>query len=676
MSDSRIDVTIGLRSKERLPDWAVQYALIVYGLGIRGVLADVLERLKIRRKGGYVGLDAFLFLLLYFTAKLDGGFKGLTEVSRPWKEDLGAIADRRKLMTQPSLSRLFRRVEERHVGVEFMQWLLVDAADCRELLREPATATLDSRGQPWRFFDYDGTLLALRRRGLPEYIDLPEPERLVDDSFAVEGYPGRKRADLQMCRETLQDAGSGVWLGVWCSPGNGDKRRSVPEAAQVVASVMRDIHASDRGVIRFDGGYGSWPVIETCVKEGVGYLVRWNHYGLLSTKEMVALREQGTWEQVRDSRSGPVRFAIDLGSLDSPDGCHRTRVVCSKYRDDTGTGVGCPLDGWRCELFVTSLPVGHWSAAQVVTAFYGRVGQENRFAQEDNELRLDRIFSDNLQAQALATIVGLFVWNFQTAAGWELSCAEIPDLPPQPLRVIEILSDDVEPHQPSPLLELLEATVDWSSVLSSEWRWEPGHGLRCPAGNQMHLKRVRDDALVFRAAQGSCLGCPLRSQCTNSTLQRYRRELQVKAVPGIEAEIRSLKRRGLKSTSPRPSTQGKVVETTDRWNPPSAVEVGRFEVAGPYLIPSALRHDFRRAAMLEATVKVSCPPRKSAPRLIALTPARRQRRRLTWDERNAWNALPDEAVVRLAFAGWSQADVGSVLVSVGAPRPKSLKMVV
>ena len=33
MSDSRIDVTIGLRSKERLPDWAVQYALIVYGLG-------------------------------------------------------------------------------------------------------------------------------------------------------------------------------------------------------------------------------------------------------------------------------------------------------------------------------------------------------------------------------------------------------------------------------------------------------------------------------------------------------------------------------------------------------------------------------------------------------------------------------------------------------------------
>ena len=674
MTGSHVVVTTGLRNEDRLPDYAVQYALIVAGLGFRGVLADVLERLRVRRKRGYVGLDAFLFLLLYFTAKLDGGFKGLTEVSKPWAKKLGAIAGRRRLMTQQSLSRLFKRVEESHVGANFMQWLLVDAADCGEFLSAPATATFDSQGQRWRFFDFDGTLLALRRRGLPEYIELPDPERLVDDSYAVEGYAGRKRADLQMCRETLQDAGSGLWLGLWCAPGNGDKSRSVPEAAKLAASVMRDLDEPDRGVMRFDGAYGSWQVIEDCAKEGVGHLVRWRHYEILNTREVAALCERGSWERVRDSRSGPTRFAIDLGELYSPDRQHRTRLVCSRYCDETGAGVGCPLDGWRYEIFVTSLPAGNWSAAQVVTAYYGRVGQENRFAQEDNELRLDSIFSKNLPAQALATIVGLFVWNLQTIAGWQLSNAEIPELPPQPRREVELQSDEVPHRQPHPLVNLLENSVDWSTTLPSGWWWEPRHGLRCPGSIQMYLKGVRSRSLIFRAPPGACRGCAVRVQCTDSTLERYRRELQVKARPGIKEQIQTLKRRGLRSAMPHSLGPDKTKEVTDQWTAPLTVEDGPFEAVGPYLIPSELRHDFRRASALEATIHASYRPRSRSSRHLALTNARRQRRRLTWAERNAWNALPDDAAVRVLFAGWQELDVRRALASTGVRGSQHMKI--
>ncbi len=392
--------------------------------------------------------------------------------------------------------------------------------------------------------------------------------------------------------------------------------------------------------------------------------------------------------RVRDSRSGPTRFAIDIGYLNSPDQQHQTRLVCSRYRDETGAGVGCPLDGWRYEIFATSLPAEDWCAAQVVAAYYGRVGQENRFAQEDNELRLDVIFSTNLQAQALATIVGMFVWNLQTVAGWQLSNAEIPEPPPQTPREVELQSDEVRqpprevelqsqqsPHrQHHPLVNLLENSIDWSTALPCGcWR-EPGHGLRCPNSKLMYLKGVRSGSLIFRAPAGACHGCAERAQCTNSTLERYRRELQVKASPAIKEEIRILKRRGLRSAIPHPSSPDQTKKVTDRWTVPLTVKAGPFETAGPYLIPTELRHEFRRAAALEATVHESCGPRARRSRHLALTGAQRQRRRLTWDQRNAWNALPGDATARVRFAGWQNAHVQNVLAAAGAKLSQDMEI--
>jgi len=662
MTHSRTVVTGTIKKRHRLPAWTTSFAVIAGEMFEAGKLQEILERFQVKRKGGYAGLDGFLFLLLYFTAKLDGGFKGLSIAAKECSQKIGALAGQRRLITQQSLSRLMSRITAEHVNASFMEWLLVEAAGIVDLLRSATTWTLDCTGGRWRFFDFDGTLLVLRKRGLPKHVDLPAPDRRVDESFAAPGYPGRKRGEIQMCRETLQDAGSGAWLGVWCAPGNGHAEGTIPEAAAIVASVMRRLDAdSQRGVIRFDGAYGSWSVIAECIDAGSGYLVRWGHYEILSSRSVVSQIEHGQWERVRDSCSGPVRFALDIGYRDIPGTDHRARMVISRYRDETGAGVGISIDGWRYELFMTSLPADCWPATEVVTHYYGRIGQENRFGQEDKELRLDRIFSEDLPAQAFATLVGLFVWNIMSAAGLRLSEHELPELPAQMPRIVEQQPEALPYEVNNPLVELLDTGVDWSTVLNMppQWQWTPGYGLECAAGYQMHLKQIRKGRLVFRAPAGACLNCPIRKLCTNSTQPRYRRELRVRVDPAIATEAKALKQQRFKASTPRQAENRQATVTDDRsdWKPALAVEPGTFESAGPFLVPSELRHDFRRmSTFVEVFVDVACPSRLPAPRLVAPTPARRQRRRLTWMERDAWNALPPSARVRIKFDGRHPSD--------------------
>ncbi len=85
-----------------------------------------------------------------------------------------------------------------------------------------------------------------------------------------------------------------------------------------------------------------------------------------------------------------------------------------------------------------------------MTAYYGRVGQENRFYQEDCELGLDRIFSYSPWGQQLANLIGLFVWNWRTSRGSEL-CAPMPATATQqpPRQVNDVEPDDGFDSKPS-----------------------------------------------------------------------------------------------------------------------------------------------------------------------------------------------------------------------------------
>jgi hypothetical protein len=151
-----------------------------------------------------------------------------------------------------------------------------------------------------------------------------------------------------------------------------------------------------------------------CRDHGVPYLTRLNRLDLLDQPDVARALRGGRWHMVPDSRSGPRRSALDLGIVTVPPGADTrradgtpyepvaTRVVVSRYPRAEKAEHGRVLDGWQYELFAVDVSADALPAAEVVAAYFGRGGQENRFAQEDREAGLDRIFSYHLPGQELA----------------------------------------------------------------------------------------------------------------------------------------------------------------------------------------------------------------------------------------------------------------------------------
>ena len=429
---------------DRLPDWASEGSVLAECLSQSGILEEIGKRLRVQREGGYVGLDVLLFLLFYFASELKIGLKEFGRRTKPYRRQLAALGGRIHLPTPPSVSRFLGAVERPDIQ-EFGSWLLFEGTGASEVLKHPSTMHRDTMGGAWHFFDWDPTSTVLRQRALPVLDGLPEGKRRSDEMKS--GYRGRKRGEVQLSRATLQHAGSGLWLGIWMAPGNGEPKLGFDKALQTIQATCKQAGlASENAVMRSDGQGGNVPYISACQIAKIRYLTRWGKYGLLKQAEIREHLSQSTWYAVSDSGSGPRREAAELGWFEfsasrhtrQPDGRRyeavRSRLVVSRFRTDKLRGSGILIDGWQYELFATDLEEEPWPAAEVVTSYYGRCGQENRFAQEDRELELDRIFSYDIPGQELANLIGLFVWNLRICHGMKL--ADPPrELPAQQPRV-------------------------------------------------------------------------------------------------------------------------------------------------------------------------------------------------------------------------------------------------
>ncbi len=423
---------------DRIPEWATSGVLLIEWLERQGTWSEMTDRARIQREGGYAGIDAVLFLLYFFMAEAPGGLKEFSSRARRYHQQLAAVAGRQRLPTQSSISRILGAADADWVQ-EFGNWLLREAPSTRELLRHPAVRTRDAQGESWHMFDWDPTVTTLRHRALPT-VDGPDGRRR-SKALAASGYCGRKRGDVQFSRGTLQHAGSGVGM----APGNGLGRVGFEIAVQQVVDTCASADLPlDRAIVRVDGVGGNVPFITTAVEAGVRYVTRVAHYQLLQSADAVAHLDQADWHEVPSSGSGPTRYATDLGHVTlepaassvratgEPFEPIETRVVVSCFRSSIdGRGAGVVVAGRQYELYATDLPADGWPAAEIVASYYGRTGQENRFQQEDRELGLDRIFSYHLPGQQLATVVGLFVWNWQTCRGMELEELSDEMLPPQ-----------------------------------------------------------------------------------------------------------------------------------------------------------------------------------------------------------------------------------------------------
>ena len=103
------------------------------------------DRLRVVRKPGFAAVDAFVFLILFFTAGRGlGGLRGFAEDHGEWAEVLGAVAGRQRLMSASALSRLLDATRAGEL-VSTFRWILRDLSGALDVLRSPAVQTRDAR---------------------------------------------------------------------------------------------------------------------------------------------------------------------------------------------------------------------------------------------------------------------------------------------------------------------------------------------------------------------------------------------------------------------------------------------------------------------------------------------------------------------------------------------------
>lgn len=708
-------------------------------LQARGYWDALAARLQVRREGGFVGIDVVLFLLLYLATAGTRSLKRFGQWTQPFRRELAALGGRKAFATPSSVSRCLSAVEVADVRA-LTPWLLLEACDATALLQHPAAAAYDTYGQPWHAFDWDGTSTAFRHRALPSGGDLPPPTRRSAAS-ATAGYLGRKRGEVRFMRATLQHAGTGLWLDAVVTPERSDTAAVLPSALDAIAATCRHAGlARERVVLRADGCGGNVPFITACRQRAVPFLVRSAHYGLLDEPAIMAALRQASWHEVPSSGSGPTRLAAELGDVLLQPSKHttgadgerfegvRVRMVASRFAATEKSGAGTVIDGWQYELYATDLPASAWPAPEAVELYYGRCGQENRFAQEDREFGLDRILSYHLPGQALATILALFLWNWRTAVGF----AENPPparaptptgrraVPGAPLPRVDVedaasrspecaprvapaatAADVTAPAEAAlappasvgaavePSLGAMLAQLPWHEItagLPQGWqRTEAGDALRCHAGALLPVRAItpprqgRAPRVEFLAALSSCRSCSAPERCvdaaTTGSAKKVTRAISHALADAltpllVDKEARRARReREQEQHLPHVDDPSAPPAPTSLLAPAAATPLGPFAITPPLLLPASLRRLAQDVlGSLDVRVDTVVPPLEPRHPALATSSAERQQRRLTWTQRLARTALPPGASVSVYFAG-DTAILTRHLPDVEVPRP-------
>ncbi len=653
-------VTPPARRRTRLPDWAGEFALLIAHLQSTGVLAELPERLRVQRQGGYCGLDIVLFLLAFFCWTGPRSLNKFGEACASSGDALAAVGGRSDWPTPSSVSRFLSAAGRADLD-EFGTWLLGAGAGASALVGAPVAMARDTCGASWSVFDFDPSVQAQHLRALPEGPDLP-PARRRSNGLCAPGYPGRKRGDTQFSTGFVISSGSGTWLQATVEPGNCDIARCTPLMAKAIVQAMTDAgNPLDHSLVRIDGAAGHASAVAPFVQAGVHYLVRLASCALLQQPDIAAFLASATWFAVPDSGSGPSRQACDLGSwllqnhdwqgeFDLPP----ARLVVSRFPAKAKRGAGIFLDGWQYEVFATDINAAAWPAPETVELYYGRCGLENRFAQMFKDLGLDHAYSQTPAGQRLVTLVGLWTANLRTVMGAGVvgdlgepvpqkprEVHEIPPAGPAPIVVPTVaLAPEVTVSEVPMTREAatpMLAKLDWAKVLAKHPGWLWNGELKCPAGHvpRFHAVRPMEGALyaIFRVRRNICRECPLRSNCTKSTDPNYSKH--------IHANLGRVPRTIALRDSPGP-------QTAPRWLAPLSAPPGHLRPAVAPLVPSALRQAWC-AVIQTARADVTRPPApaKNRPPWLADNEIVRQRRRKTWRARVDRYALRERASLRI-----------------------------
>jgi hypothetical protein len=677
-----VEVRIESIEKLRLPRVFTEGALLMFRLASRGVLAEAAQRVRVERQGGFCGVDALVYLVLFFVSMPKSGLRAMWGAIGEAGGRLAALAGRDAVMSRSALSRLLGVVEVAEVD-RFARWLLLEASGVIDVMRQQVARIVDTQGAPRRVFAFDPVRIGIRHRGLPDGADLPPPNRRTR-RLGAPGRTGRKRGEVVSSAGVLEDLGSTAVLDVQLSPGNGDVRQMFARAIEAVLATLSSLQESlADAILLADGEFGSVPYLSMCTEAGLAAITRSSRYELLDDPAIWTRLREARWERVEDSRSGPVRYAAEVGTVlippnadtrrddGSPYSPVEVRLVVSRYSAAQGSrGCGRLIDGFRYELFVSiGVSPSSFPAPDVVALFYARCGQECSFQQQQRDLAIQRVHSTNPGGQLFAWVVALFVWNLRLRVGMELSPplparsapsprrstpADPPELPTHLLADASAETDQPEPApttpSPAPDATAQPPDLDALDVALAQVNWS--HWLRRRRGcswDPVQRSLVTAEGLRFRftsvewcghRAKLRFIGVGHKKQATVAVPPHLARAIaaaqgRLTPAPGEDhGEERAPDSRALSTRL--------IAPATDDERPPYSVGWPELLRANARKVLSKLADDVEIAVRLPR----SRPARPAHP-LVEPLRARRQHRRLTWDERLARHAAPGRPKIRV-----------------------------
>lgn len=262
-----------------LPSQIIQGALVLCDIEERGIVDDIAERIRIRRQGGYPGVDIFLLLLIFLASSPHGGIRPFWKHLKPVGKRVAGLARRKTLPSPSATSRALSSVETDLIQPQ-TAWLPTEAPQIEEVLKHPSVLHFDAKGSGWHGFDLDPTVTTLRQRALPMGDDLPEPMRRAEET-GKPGHSGRKRGDVHCRRVDVQHAGAGAFVHAHMHQGNGNETADLDiDTCSVTTLRDRMGWPKEHILIRADGEFGTVPYFHVFRKHRLPFITRANYPSL------------------------------------------------------------------------------------------------------------------------------------------------------------------------------------------------------------------------------------------------------------------------------------------------------------------------------------------------------------------------------------------------------------
>jgi len=527
MTQSAVTIQIAPVSAPSTPSWLGEVAAFAQVLAHLGLLKAIQERVRFARaRFGHYDLIDFVVVLTGYALSGEPTLLAFYERLLPFAEPFMALFGRHQLPHRSTLSRFLAALDQ--PTVEVLRTLFLEDLLARKPFASPG-GLFDRTGEPWLVVDVDGTRQAARQRALPQIESLPASHRRFE-AVCAPGYQGRKRGEVVRTRTVMLQAHTHQFLGTFGGPGNGDYRGELLRAIQVSTSYATKLALPTFSVLlRLDGLYGDAAPLIDVLSAGLGVIVRSRDYHLLDLEVVQQALARSPDQVSTHPESRLTRALYDCPAVPlTPPGPEVRLVVATHALTSSPPKVGVERDGTVYELFVSTLPSPEFTASDVLDLYLHRGSFETVLADEDDEQNSDRWYSHTPCGQEFCQILAQWVWNLRLELGQKLSPSELRTtefakavaVPPEPI---------VEPAPVSkPTPQVPYGSPQWArpsftgGFPGSAFTPQPDGTLRCPANHPLYPQERRPERdgslrVLYAARISHCRGCPLRSQCQESS---------------------------------------------------------------------------------------------------------------------------------------------------------------